>query len=275
MVREERPVPSTPSFGLDASAHVQCDVGVSPSSPWFNSGGPPQFVKTHGATPGQQGAEPEARIHYGDIMDALHSKDQDALMNALTALLTARRIIGTSLDDASAPSKGSFAAPVDVVLAPTLDDAGVAFESSSRAQAARTTSRLVLVRHAARRGTTRAFDARADGAGRDALSTSSTFSTVDDARETAVWASTRVEAPPASSNLLAEYGRADDSITVLFDLIGYSITGLEPCAGRLLGGMVRDDEGPLKAQGDPIVPSGWNHGIHVHALSLVARSMAL
>ena len=47
MVREDRPVPSTPSFGLDASAHVVFDVGVSPSGPWSNSGGPPQLVKTH------------------------------------------------------------------------------------------------------------------------------------------------------------------------------------------------------------------------------------
>ena len=131
MVREDRPVPLTPS---------------GPSS---NSGGPPQFVQTHGATrtavllEGAAGAEPEAKIQLGALVDALHEEDYDAAMNAVSALLTARRVIGTSsLDDASAPSKGSRAAPVDVDLAPLLDDAGVASKSSSRAQAARTTSHL-------------------------------------------------------------------------------------------------------------------------------------
>ena len=181
------------------------------------------------------------------LMDALHAKDQDAVMNVLSELLTAPRVIGTSsLDDASAPSKGSRAAPVDVVLAPLLDDARVTSKSSSRARAARTTSRLALVWRAARRGTTRTCYARADGAGRDALSTS-TFCAVDGAREIAARASTRAEAPSASSSLWVDHGRvasapAGGSVTALFDYIGDSITGLRPFHGQLRGGTGGDDD---------------------------------
>ena len=158
MVREDRPAVDAVADALARSR--ACDVGVSPSSPWFNSGGPPQFVKTHGATHGQQGAEPEAKNHYGDIMDALHAKDHDAVMNAVTALLTAPRAIGTSsLDDASAPSKAGGAAAWSLAL---LDDARVASKFLA-GPGGRTTSRLGLARGAAGWGA--AFSARRAPAG--------------------------------------------------------------------------------------------------------------